>query len=105
MLQWLLRLVKKNKGKNPTDPLKPNKRKKGHFKIEELRAIQKSEKCILIIAGCVYDVTNYVTQHPGGIAVIEDNHAIDCTRVFSDVHSDRAKAMLKKYKIGVLDLD
>ncbi|XP_063384375.1 uncharacterized protein LOC134670479 [Cydia fagiglandana] len=49
----------------------------------------------------VYDVTSYVDQHPGGDDAIRAEAGTDATSAFQDVgHSDDAKTILAKYKIG-----
>ncbi len=63
--------------------------------------------CWTIINGSVYDITKYVSEHPGG-DVIEQACGTDATNLFNnrdgsgDSHSPTADVILAKYKIGQL---
>uniref|UniRef100_A0A2A4IU75 Cytochrome b5 heme-binding domain-containing protein n=1 Tax=Heliothis virescens TaxID=7102 RepID=A0A2A4IU75_HELVI len=49
----------------------------------------------------VYDVTNYIDEHPGGAETILEEAGQDATSAFEDIgHSSDARAVLQKYKIG-----
>lgn len=51
----------------------------------------------------VYDVTNYVRDHPGGADVLCDVAGTDATAAYEDVgHSEDADEILKTYLIGFL---
>lgn len=51
----------------------------------------------------VYDVTNYVRDHPGGADVLCDVAGTDATAAYEDVgHSEDADEILKTYLIGTL---
>jgi len=57
--------------------------------------------CWIIIDGKVYDVTEFLYEHPGGIDIMLEYGGHDATSAFSDVgHSKDAKSILKKYYIG-----
>ncbi|KAK8500414.1 hypothetical protein V6N13_028109 [Hibiscus sabdariffa] len=52
----------------------------------------------------VYDVTQFLEDHPGGDEVLLAASGKDGTRDFEDVgHSDDARNMMKKYYIGEVD--
>jgi len=58
---------------------------------------------ILIINGKIYDVTDFLEQHPGGSEIIKQYHKKDATQDFIKVgHSNEAIKMLDKYQIGIL---
>ncbi|KAK1566010.1 cytochrome b5-like heme/steroid binding domain-containing protein [Colletotrichum navitas] len=58
------------------------------------------------IRGKVYDVSNYVEDHPGGIEVLKDVAGSDATESFEYVgHSEDAYKTLQKFQIGVLECD
>ncbi|XP_011158610.1 cytochrome b5 [Solenopsis invicta] len=58
----------------------------------------------IVIYDNVYDVTDYMQQHPGGPELIEEYAGKDATSGFDDFgHSSDAKKMLKKYLIGELE--
>ena len=57
-------------------------------------------KIITSINGKIYDLTDYIDEHPGGSDVIEYYKDCDCTQDFKDIgHSEEAIEQLKKYYI------
>ncbi|CAG9766458.1 unnamed protein product [Ceutorhynchus assimilis] len=55
----------------------------------------------IIYRDCVYDVTDYLEDHPGGGDLIMEHAGKNCTRAFDDFgHSSDAKRKLKEFKIG-----
>ncbi|XP_037046017.1 cytochrome b5 [Bradysia coprophila] len=59
--------------------------------------------CWIIIKDSVYDVTNYLDDHPGGGELITEWAGRDATKGFDDFgHSGDAKKLLKQLKIGEL---
>ena len=57
----------------------------------------------LVVHGKVYDVTEYLDEHPGGDDILLDSSGRDATREFEDVgHSDGARAELDRLYIGDL---
>ena len=57
----------------------------------------------VIIKGKVYDVTSYVEEHPGGLAIM-NNAGRDSTEGFyGPQHPGRVFHMMDEYLIGVLD--
>ncbi|XP_068665075.1 uncharacterized protein [Aristolochia californica] len=81
--------------------------------MEELKVFSDSEvslhasknDCWLIIKGMVYDVTNFLEEHPGGDDVlVEASGKGDATEAFEEVgHSSTAISMMTSYLIGVLE--
>ncbi|KAK9013706.1 hypothetical protein V6N11_041705 [Hibiscus sabdariffa] len=60
--------------------------------------------CWLLISGKVYDVTQFLEEHPGGDEVLLAASGKDATDDFEDVgHSDDARELMKKYCIGEVD--
>ncbi|KAL6427120.1 hypothetical protein ACFW04_009346 [Cataglyphis niger] len=58
----------------------------------------------IVIYDNIYDVTDYITQHPGGTELIEEYAGKDATNGFDDFgHSSDAKKILKEYLIGELE--
>ena len=58
----------------------------------------------LIVKGVVYDMTNFVKEHPGGEETILEYAGKDATTAFNDVgHSADAIREMKLYKIGVVE--
>ncbi|XP_054164477.1 cytochrome b5-like [Oppia nitens] len=59
--------------------------------------------CWLIIYDLVYDVTNFLAEHPGGEYIVMESAGRDATLVFrGSRHSKDATDMLDKYCIGIL---
>lgn len=53
----------------------------------------------------VYDVSKYLDDHPGGAEVMLEVGGQDADDMFEDIgHSQEARNILKKYKIGVLHM-
>ena len=50
----------------------------------------KDKKCIIIIDGYYFDVTNYLDKHPGGASILKKYHMKDATNVFNSIkgHGD-----------------
>eukprot|EP00762_Andalucia_godoyi_P003181 ANDGO_01134.mRNA.1 Cytochrome b5 len=60
------------------------------------------DDCWLIIRSKVYNVTDYVVEHPGGAIICQDAGK-DSTASFDDIgHSEDAIKLLEKYYIGEL---
>lgn len=51
----------------------------------------------------VYDVTDFLDDHPGGGESITISAGQDSSEEFNALHSDKARAMLEDYYIGDLD--
>mmetsp|Transcript_22570 Transcript_22570/g.31428 ORF Transcript_22570/g.31428 Transcript_22570/m.31428 type:complete len:142 (-) Transcript_22570:242-667(-) len=72
--------------------------------LEEVEKHASRESCWLIIEGNVYDVTDYMDDHPGGGDVLLDASGRDATDDFNDVgHSKTAVSYMKKYLIGAFE--
>ncbi|XP_030382727.1 cytochrome b5 [Scaptodrosophila lebanonensis] len=57
----------------------------------------------LLIHNSIYDVTAFLNEHPGGEEVLIEQAGKDATENFEDVgHSNDARDMMKKYKVGEL---
>uniref|UniRef100_W6NC27 Cytochrome b5 domain containing protein n=1 Tax=Haemonchus contortus TaxID=6289 RepID=W6NC27_HAECO len=78
----------------------------------ELREIPLSEvqqhstigSCWITLNDKVYDVSSFLSEHPGGFQVIAELAGQDATAAFEDVgHSKDAREMTKEYLIGKLE--
>lgn len=79
----------------------------GTFNLEEISKHNVEDDCWLLIHGKVYDVTQYLSEHPGGVRNITINCGTDATDEFElkptgRTHSENARAMLERYYIGDL---
>lgn len=70
--------------------------------MSEVRKHSSAESAWIVVHGHVYDCTNFLKDHPGGVDSIMINAGTDCTEEFDAIHSDKAKAMLEDYRIGEL---
>lgn len=75
------------------------------FTMEEVAGHASAESCWAVIGGNVYNLTDWIAQHPGGPAPIEHLCGTDATTVFDSQHatSPRPNEALTTFKIGVLE--
>lgn len=98
-----------NAENNVSDSLKEdNTAEVRYITLQEVEAHSSEGDCWMIIDGKVYDVSEFVSAHPGGMAIL-DGCGKDATELFETrpmgsgtPHSDRARELLKKYYIGEL---
>jgi cytochrome b involved in lipid metabolism len=76
----------------------------GQYTLAEVAAHKTAADCWSAINGNVYDLTQWVKQHPGGPAVIEAMCGIDGSASYNGKHGTNAKAQaaLDQFKIGTL---
>ena len=75
--------------------------------MDEISKHNKETDCYLLINGGVYDVTEYMYMHPGGVKKIVDSCGKDVTESFATKghkHSKKAWSELNQYKIGKLKI-
>uniref|UniRef100_A0A7S4S2G2 Nitrate reductase n=2 Tax=Ditylum brightwellii TaxID=49249 RepID=A0A7S4S2G2_9STRA len=70
------------------------------FTLEEIAKHNTEEDVWIIVKDRVYDCTEYLELHPGGIDSIIINAGEDATEDFEAIHSVKATKMLEKYYIG-----
>ncbi|KAI5190003.1 hypothetical protein NEMIN01_0788 [Nematocida minor] len=56
------------------------------YTVEEVAQNNHRKSCWVILSGLVYDVTDYVKEHPGGADIILENGGKDCTVIFNTIH-------------------
>ena len=72
------------------------------IRFSEVATHRTADSLWFVIEDKVYDVTEFVSEHPGGRDVLKLNAGKDATLGFKIVmHSPRAMEMLKEYQIGV----
>lgn len=77
------------------------------FSADEVAQHSTPDDCWTIINGSVYDVTEYVSKHPGGARIIQACGK-DATSLFATQgntggrHSATASSILEQFKIGSL---
>lgn len=72
------------------------------FTADEVAQHNSKEDCYLIIRDSVYNVTDYISFHPGGRNTIIARCGREVTGIFTQIHSNRAWDLLGRYKIGQL---
>lgn len=84
--------------------MEPVEQEKRPITIEEVKVHNKEGDCWLIIENKVYDVSVYMSKHPGGDEILIGNsNGKDATQEYTDAdHTKRAREMLSKYYIGDL---
>ncbi|KAG6916078.1 hypothetical protein DXG01_008552 [Tephrocybe rancida] len=70
--------------------------------LEEFRAHANSESPWFVVAGQVYNATEYLNEHPGGPQSIILVAGEDATDDFLAIHSSDAKRKLAEYHIGTV---
>ncbi|MFA6467004.1 MAG: fibronectin type III domain-containing protein [Patescibacteria group bacterium] len=74
------------------------------YTLQQVQAHNTSTNCWVIVNNKVYNLTNYITQHPGGAAAITSLCGTNGTAAFSGQHSGNAtaNAQLNNYFLGNL---
>ncbi|GAB4819524.1 hypothetical protein N2152v2_006570 [Parachlorella kessleri] len=73
------------------------------YTLAECQEHTTEKDCWLIIEGKVYNVTNFLDEHPGGYDIVVAAAGKDATESFEEIgHSNAAKQMLADYLIGDL---
>lgn len=71
------------------------------YTAEDLKSHNKEKDCWLAIHGKVYNVTDFLEEHPGGFDVVVSASGRDATEDFDEIgHSKKAREMLDKYLVG-----
>ncbi|KAK6204510.1 FMN-dependent dehydrogenase-domain-containing protein [Scheffersomyces amazonensis] len=70
--------------------------------LEEIKKHNTKKDCWVIIHGKVYDVSDFVDEHPGGAAVIVKFAGKDATKAFDPIHpgDTLTKYLAPKYHLG-----
>jgi len=73
------------------------------YTLAQVRENTDPKRPWIIINDCVYDVTEFLNDHPGGEEVLLEQSGKDATEDFEDVgHSSDARETMEKYKVGEL---
>eukprot|EP00978_Attheya_sp_CCMP212_P046389 scaffold389736_cov55-Attheya_sp.AAC.1 len=84
---------------DPKDAQKPKKT----FTLAEVEKHNTEEDVWIVVNNKVYDCTEYLELHPGGVDSITINAGADATEDFVAIHSTKATKMLEKFYIGDLE--
>ncbi len=77
------------------------------YTIAQVAEHDSATDCWMVIQGKVYDVTEFISRHPGGSVIIR-GCGIDATGLFesrptdNSPHSLRARDIASQYQIGVI---
>ena len=77
------------------------------YSLDEVTKHATQNDCWMAIEGSIYNVTDYITSHPGGEAILQ-GCGKDATEMFNSrpndgtSHSGRAQTTLGKYLLGPL---
>ena len=72
------------------------------YSFDEIKRHCKIDDCWIIIHNKVYDVSNYINNHPGGSNLILNKGGFDCTIDYK-FHSKKAQKLITKFHIGYTD--
>jgi len=74
------------------------------YSLADVSSHNNAASCWTAINGGVYDLTSWVSQHPGGEGAILSICGVDGSAAFNDQHGGqrRPENILEKYKIGLL---
>ncbi|KAL1934649.1 hypothetical protein VTP01DRAFT_6831 [Rhizomucor pusillus] len=74
------------------------------YTLDEISKHNTRNDLWVIIHNKVYNVTEFIQEHPGGEEVLLDEAGKDATEAFEDIgHSDEAREILEKYYVGELE--
>tara|TARA_E500000178_G_C16917413_1_gene705559 strand:+ start:251 stop:505 length:255 start_codon:yes stop_codon:yes gene_type:complete len=72
-----------------------------YFTFNDISKMRNNNKIIIIRKNIVYDVTNFVKNHPGGEDSIIKNQYFDNQKNYK-FHKENGKKEWDKYKIGLI---
>ena len=76
------------------------------YRLSEIAQHNSKEDLWLVIHNKVYNITEYLNDHPGGGDVLLDVAGTDATKAFEDVgHSNDAREIMEDYLLGDLHED
>ncbi|KAM0750645.1 mitochondrial fmn-dependent dehydrogenase [Meredithblackwellia eburnea MCA 4105] len=71
---------------------------------DEVQKHRSADDCWVIINGIVYDLTDFIKNHPGGVKAILDNAGRDATKLFREIHPPNALMSLdSSSRLGPVD--
>ncbi|MBO0596306.1 cytochrome b5 domain-containing protein [Nesterenkonia sp. E16_7] len=72
--------------------------------MEEVEQNDSPDSCWAVMSGTVYDLTDWIDQHPGGADRIEGLCGTDAAAAFEGQHGDQdgPEGQLAEFEIGTL---
>ena len=76
-----------------------------NYSLSEVQTHNSKDSCWTTVEGKIYNITPFVSNHPGGERNIMKVCGIDGSEIFGDKHgnNNQAKETLKEYYIGELE--
>ena len=75
------------------------------YTLEEVSKHNKEDDMWIIINEYVYDITNFMSEHPGGKQILMNVAGKDATEYFEELHNPKVlKEVAEDYKIGTLQI-
>lgn len=85
---------------NPTKTI--NSSSKKTYSLDEIKQHNSASDCWMLINNKVYDVTIFITQHPGGRVILQ-GCGIDASNLFNSIPKHKGvQQILSNFEIGVL---
>jgi len=73
--------------------------------MDEVRKHSTTNDCWIVFHGKVYDITSFLSEHPGGVSIIAEHAGMDATAIFDSIHPKTMLRMLPKHAyIGEIDV-
>ncbi len=74
------------------------------FTMAEVQQANTPSNCLTTISGKVYNLTNWINQHPGGDTAIMSLCGTDGTSAFNNQHGNQGRpaSVLQSYEAGTL---
>ncbi|CAB4025555.1 cytochrome b5 type B [Paramuricea clavata] len=71
------------------------------FTLKEISKHNSPGNIWIVVHGKVYNISKFITEHPGGEIPLFDKAGEDATEAFDNIgHSEEAKHLMKEYYIG-----
>jgi len=71
------------------------------YSLAEVAKHNSHEKAWIVIHNNIYNVTEFLNEHPGGEEVLLEQAGKEATEAFEDVgHSTDARELMQKFKVG-----
>lgn len=81
----------------------PTENPEATYTLAQVATHNKAADCWIILDAKVYNVTEFISEHPGGARALSTRCGTDASAVFARVgHSDAALAIREKYFVGDL---
>jgi cytochrome b involved in lipid metabolism len=89
---------------SPTQESAPKETSGATYTMAEVSRNNTASKCWVVVDGSVYDLTQWITKHPGGASAITSLCGKDATASFDGQHGGQARpsSTLNSYFIGQL---